>query len=205
MVGALDTTLAQAAIAAAEKETGAEIVLAVTDVSDNYAVYPALWAAATAVLAIGIMALIWPDSHVRFAFALGGCLGLAAWLLLSLTPLGLALVPAAAKTRAARGLAHLEFAERVAGRTAKANGILIFVAMKERHVEIVPDAGFAHQVGDGAWETVVAAMTAALREGRVTEGVIAGVTACARIAATVFPYDPADRNEIGDVVVTVRP
>ncbi|MBX7197812.1 MAG: TPM domain-containing protein [Rhodospirillaceae bacterium] len=204
MVGALDTTLAQAAVAAAEKETSAEIVIAVTDVSENYAVYPALWAAVTAVLAIGAEALLWPESHVRFAFAAGGCVGLAVWLILSLTPLGLAAVPAAAKNRAARGLAHLEFVERVAGRTAKANGILIFVALKERHVEVVPDAGFASKVGDGAWDTVVAAMVASLRKGEVTEAVVAGVGACARIAAPVFPYDAADRDEIADAVVTVN-
>lgn len=205
MVEILDKTRVQAAIAAAEKDTSAEIVIAVTDVSENYAAYPALWASVSAFLLIGVLALLWPDSHVRFAFAAGGGLGFVVWLLLSVTPLGLALVPAAAKTRAARGLAHIEFAERVAGRTAKANGILIFVALSERHVEIVPDAGFAAKVGDGAWDTVVAAMAAALREGRVTDGVVAGIEACARIARPVFPYDAGDRNEIADTVVTLKP
>ncbi len=205
MVDLFDKGRVQAAIAAAEKDTSAEIVTAVTDVSENYAAYPALWAAVAAFLAVGGIALLWPDSHVRFAFAAGGSLGLLTWLLLSLTPLGLALVPAAAKTRAARGLAHVEFAERVAGRTAKANGILIFVALNERHVEIVPDAGFATKVGDGAWDTVVAAMTAAMREGRVTDGIVAGIEACARIAAQVFPFDAGDRNEIADTVVTLKP
>lgn len=201
----LDKARVQAAVVAAEKQTSAEIVIAVTDVSDSYAVYPALWAAITAVLAIGVEALLWPESHVRFTFAAGGGLGFVVWLALSLTPLGLALVPAAAKTRAARGLAHLEFAERVAGRTAKANGILIFIAVKERHVEIVPDAGFAAKVGDGAWDTVVAGMVAALRNGGVTEGIIAGIATCAGVAAQAFPFDPADRNEIEDGVVTLKP
>lgn len=205
MVEAFDKDRVQAAIAAAEKDTSAEIVIAVTDVSENYAAYPALWAAVTAFLAVGGIALLWPDSHVRFAFAAGGSLGLVLWLILLATPFGLALVPATAKIRAARGLAHIEFAERVAGRTAKANGILIFVALKERHIEIVPDAGFAARIGDGAWGTVVAAMTAALREGRVTDGIVAGIEASARIAAQVFPFDAGDRNEIADAVVTLKP
>ena len=144
-------------------------------------------------------------AHGRAVAKEGGGFGFLLWLLLSFTPAGLALVPAAAKTRAARGLAYLEFAERVAGRTAKASGILIFVALRERHVEIVPDAGFAAKVGDGAWDTVVAAMTADLRQGRLTQAVVSGIGAAAKTAATVFPYEAGDRNELGDEVITLKP
>ncbi len=205
MVESLDKDRIQAAIAAAERETSAEIVLAVADVSDNYGVYPLLWATLLGFVLVGLGALIWPDTHVRFAFAAAGVSALAFWFVLHFTPLGLALVPRDAKTRAAQGLAHIEFAERVAGRTAKANGLLIFLALRERYVEIVPDAGLARAVGAGAWDTVIATMVASLQEGRVTDGVVAGIDACARIARAPFPPDASDRNEIDDTVVSSKP
>ena len=200
----IDNDRVQVAIAAAERGTSAEFVLAVTDVSDDYGVYPLLWATLAGFAALGALAFIWPDTHVRFAFAAAGIIALVFWLILHFTPLGLAMVPVSAKNRAARALAHLEFAERVAGRTAKANGLLIFVALRERHVEIVPDAGLARSVGAGAWSTVIATMAVALREGRPTDGVIAGIEACAKIAATVFPPEAGDGNEIEDAVVVMR-
>ena len=205
MVESLDTDRIQAAIAAAERETSAEIVLAVTDVSDNYGVYPLLWATLSGFVLVGLGSLIWPDTHVRFAFAAAGGAALVIWLILHFTPLGLALVPRDAKTRAARGLAHVEFAERVAGRTAKANGLLLFIALHERYVEVIPDAGLARTVGEGAWNTVIATMMAALQEGRVTEGVVAGIDASARIARAEFPPEANDRNEIDDAVVSSKP
>ena len=198
----VDSGRVQAAIADAEGRTSAEIVLAVANVSDDYRVYPLTWGLLTGFLLLGAGALVWPDTHVRFAFVAAGVVTVAVWALLHFTALGLLCVPAAVKSRAARGLAHLEFAERVAGRTAKANGVLIFVALGERHVEIVADAGLARVVPDGAWATVIAGMTARLRAGQTTDGVIAGIEACARILAQAFPPEAGDINEIEDTVVT---
>jgi putative membrane protein len=200
----IDSDRVQAAIANAERRTSAEIVLAVTDVSDDYRVYPLTWALLAVFVSLGAGALIWPDTHVRFAFVFAGIAAVAIWALLHFTAAGLDCVPAAVKNRAARGLAHLEFAERVAGRTTKANGMLIFVALGERHVEIVADAGLARAVSDGVWATVIAGMTESLRAGRTTEAVIAGIDASAGILAQAFPPEADDRNEIEDTVITVE-
>ncbi|MHB1206715.1 MAG: TPM domain-containing protein [Rhodospirillaceae bacterium] len=200
----IDRDRVQAAIASAERRTSAEIVLAVTDVSDDYRFYPLTWGLLAGFVLLGAGALIWPDTHVRFAFVAAGIAAVAIWALLYFTTLGLACVPAAVKARAARGLAHLEFAERVAGRTAKANGLLIFIALGERHVEIVADAGLARSVSEGAWAAVVAGIVENLRAGATTDGVIAGIEACTPILAAAFPPEAGDRNELDDGLVTVR-
>jgi putative membrane protein len=200
----LDTRRVQAAIAAAEQRTSAEIVLAVTDVSDDYRLYPLLWAALTAFVLLGAQAVIWPDTHIRFAFVAAGLAALVVWLVLQFTRLGLAVVPSAVKNRAARSLAHLEFGERVAGRTSKANGLLIFIALGERHVEIVADTGIMRVVKADAWAAVIARITDNLRSGQTTDGVVAGIEASVPILAHAFPHEDGDRNEIEDAVIAVK-
>src|SRR5882762_9093872 len=57
------------------------------------------------------------------------------------------------------------------------NGVLIYVQLADRDVEIVADRGFQGRVGQVEWEAVCRLMEEHFRAGRYAAGAIAGVDA----------------------------
>jgi uncharacterized membrane protein len=100
----------------------------------------------------------------------------------------------------ARERAHQVFSELRVWDTDANNGVLIFVLLAERDVEIVADRGAASRAAPEDWERVCRAMEAHFREGRFEEGAIAGVNAVSALLARHFPVsgERAERNELPD-------
>src|SRR5690606_38102160 len=95
------------------------------------------------------------------------------------------------------------FREQGLTRTRGRTGILLFVALRERRVVVLADAGI-HRVldPDERWEQVVDLVRAGLRDGRAVEGLEAGVRRCGEILARHVPVDPArDLDELPNAIV----
>jgi len=73
------------------------------------------------------------------------------------------------------------------------NGVLVYVLLADRDVEIVADRGAAERVGQADWEGVCRAMEAHFRAGRFAEGALAGVNAVGTLLEKHFPAD-RERN-----------
>jgi uncharacterized membrane protein len=87
--------------------------------------------------------------------------------------------------------------------TAQNNGVLIYVLLADRAVEIVADRGVAHgRVAQPEWDAVCRKMEAAFREGRFADGAVAGIEAVADILAA-HPPAPRSGNELPDAPVIV--
>ena len=78
------------------------------------------------------------------------------------------------------------------------NGVLIYLLLADRDVEIVADRGIAKRVSQETWEDICRQMEMAFGTGRFQEGVIAGVGAVAQTLATHFPLQLAGANELTD-------
>jgi putative membrane protein len=124
-------------------------------------------------------------------------------LLLSWRPIGMRLVPAALKNRHARRLAREQFHALRLHETKAGTGILIFVSIAERYVEILADHGIHARVPDGTWANIVADFTAKVRAGRIVDGFISAIAACSAQLAEHFPRVADDRDELSDAVVEV--
>ena len=80
-------------------------------------------------------------------------------------------------------------------------GVLLYVLLADRDVEIVADRGIHARVGDTTWEAVCRQVEAAFRERRFAEGAKAGVTEVNALIARHFPRAPGEtarRNELPD-------
>ena len=66
-------------------------------------------------------------------------------------------------------------------------GVLVYVLLADRDVEIVADRGIDARVGAAEWEAVCRGMEAAFREGRYAEGVEAGIARINALLAEHFP------------------
>ena len=86
--------------------------------------------------------------------------------------------------------------------TAANNGVLIYVQLADRRVEIVADRGFADRVNPGDWEAVCRLMQQHFGAGRFQAGSIAGVEAVGNLIAQHFApraHDtPHPHNQLPD-------
>jgi uncharacterized membrane protein len=83
------------------------------------------------------------------------------------------------------------------------NGVLIYLLLADRDVEIVADRGIDRHVGADGWEKICRAMEAEFRAGRFVAGVMFGIRAIGAHLAKHFPGDGADDNELPDTPVVL--
>jgi len=189
----------EAAIAALETRTSAELAVVVARQAHDYAAYPFLWSAALGLFAGGALAVAFPAGRPIDVILVEGIVFALAYLALHFTPLGIALIPAHVKRAHARRLAAAEFASIVAQRTADRAGVLLFVSLAERHVEILVDRGVDATVGRNEWPTIVERFRTA--EGdTLADRLVAAIQASAAVLERHLPPLPGQRNEIPDPV-----
>jgi len=78
------------------------------------------------------------------------------------------------------------------------NGILIYLLLADRNVEIVADRGVDAKVGPQEWEGICRNMEAAFRKADYKGGVVGGIQEVTRHLAEHFPPIGDDRNELPD-------
>src|SRR5689334_21655522 len=71
--------------------------------------------------------------------------------------------------------------------TAHNNGVLIYVLMADRVVEIVADRGIAGRIDQGEWRTVCERMEQHYRAGRFRDGSVAGIEGVGALLERHFP------------------
>ena len=76
------------------------------------------------------------------------------------------------------------------------SGVLIYLLLADRRVEIVADRGIHGKVGSTAWEVICGEMQRAFAAGRFEQGVSFGVAAVSDLLATHFPRGEGDANEL---------
>ena len=78
------------------------------------------------------------------------------------------------------------------------NGVLIYVLLADRDVEILADRGIASRVPPQEWETICREIESHYREGRFAQGSVAGIRSVGALLARHFPGDKGDANELPD-------
>jgi uncharacterized membrane protein len=84
--------------------------------------------------------------------------------------------------------------------TEQNNGVLLYVELADRSVEIVADRGIAQRVPAAEWDAIVAAVRERFRAGAFEDGAIAGVQRIGALLAQHYPLAPGavNPNELPD-------
>lgn len=82
--------------------------------------------------------------------------------------------------------------------TEENSGVLIYVQLADRRVEIVADRGIHARVGDAPWRAICRDMEKAFAEGRFEAGAINGIGAIGALLAAHFPASDQNPNELSD-------
>jgi uncharacterized membrane protein len=102
-----------------------------------------------------------------------------------------------------RGLSPRERAAEVFARlgvwdTGENNGVLIYVLLADRDVEILADRGIAARVTQHEWEQVCRDIEGHYRAGRFGQGSVAGIRDVGALLARHFPGARVGRSELPD-------
>jgi putative membrane protein len=176
-----------AAIDAMRARTSARFEFQLVNLTDRYALYPVAYGAFAALILAGILALIYPGVSLRDAFALEVGLFVVVSLTLEWVPLKLLLVPRRQKHLRAMQMAHRAFAARVLAAQERRSGMLMFVALGERYVQLVTDGELDRRVGQPFWDRIVKDLTADARRGDLANGLVKAVEECGKVLAQHFP------------------
>ena len=86
-------------------------------------------------------------------------------------------------------------------KTAKRNGVLIFLVPSRKRFTILGDEGIHAKVGQDFWEDMARGLSDHFKRAEFTEGLVQGIAKVGERLAEHFPWEGnADRNELPDDV-----
>lgn len=80
------------------------------------------------------------------------------------------------------------------------NGVLFYLAVKNRKFAIIGDEGINKVVPDDFWESLKSDLLDNFREEKFTDGLIEGITKTGNYLKKSFPYQTDDINELSDEI-----
>ena len=86
--------------------------------------------------------------------------------------------------------------------TEQRNGVLVYVAVKDKQVAVYGDEGIHQAVGKKYWSDVLAKMLLAFKQQHLSEGISQCVQQIGEALHFYFPYNKeTDKNELPDEIV----
>ena len=85
-------------------------------------------------------------------------------------------------------------------KTAERNGVLFYLAVKDRKFAIIGDAGINAKVHAGFWDDVSELLKKNFKEGKFTEGLSEGILLAGEHLKIHFPHREDDVNELPDEI-----
>jgi uncharacterized membrane protein len=83
------------------------------------------------------------------------------------------------------------------------NGVLIYLLLADRDVEIVADRGIASRVPSEEWDRICGEMERAFRDGRFEQGALEGIRAVSLHLVRHYPGQGQRLNELPDSPVVL--
>lgn len=184
----------RATTAAVEARTNARFVLVVVPLSDRYLLYPIVYAAIASLAVGAVLALVSPHLEFRPGFIIEAVIFVALSLLIDWLPIRLMLIPKRIKHSHTRALARAEFAAHILGTQEPRHGMVFFVSLGERYVEIIADPNLHAFVGEEAWRKIVADFIDAAKSRHLADGFIAAIEKCGAILEGHYPRAAATQT-----------
>ena len=204
-----------AAVAKAEEGSSGDIFCVLAGEVSTYREVPIAWGAAAAllippiVMAFGLKPLMdaitaggWTASQAsalqgEIAFALTGyavaqlIIFASVTIVVSWGPVRRALTPRFLKRHRVKKAAFHHFAAAHSHVRDSETGVLIFVALVERQVEVLADAAIHAKAGDAVWQDAARAVQAGMRKPDPTAGIVEAIGICGAALKAHFPSNEA--------------
>ena len=86
--------------------------------------------------------------------------------------------------------------------TRQRNGVLLYLAVKDKEVALFGDEGIHQKVGTDFWNLQVSQMIGLFKNNQLTDGIVKCILEVGHVLIEKFPYDATeDKNELPDEIV----
>lgn len=92
------------------------------------------------------------------------------------------------------------FAKLEMHKTIQRNGVLFYLALRDRKFVIIGDSGINAVVPDDFWENIKERALNLIRDGKITEGLAEGIRMAGEQLKFHFPCETDDKNELPDEI-----
>lgn len=203
------------AVAKAESRTSGEIVTALIRESSDYAFHELLASLfggfifyTVSMISYGPIAAFlernfwsYNESWPALFIGIGTILTMGVlYLLANVEGVDRLIVPSSTISRKVNRRAVLFFSEANLFDTKDRTGILIFVSLREKRVELLADKGINDKVDKDTWNDVVENLLIAIKKGQMADGLVKAVESCGERLVEHFPIAPDDENELSNEV-----
>jgi putative membrane protein len=197
-----DRACISAEIKAAEALTAGEIYVVINRENEPYRAVSILWGSLVALVIPWPLHLLtyWPTTNILVAQVLAFVF---VSVLISHPAVHYRFVPRALSAERARKNAIAQFMAHGIHLTENRTGVLIYVALVDRCVEVVADAGINSKVAQSEWDELAAHIIRAARAEQLLHGILTAIKYAGTLLARHFPTSPNDRNELPDHVVEI--
>lgn len=98
---------------------------------------------------------------------------------------------------------HAEKAFRQYGlqNTKDATGVLIFISVEEKRIEILADKGINEKVEQSTWDNMLNGLIIKIRQNGTCQGICDLVAEVGKYLTAHFPIQPGDENELSNEIV----
>ncbi|QES90640.1 TPM domain-containing protein [Rhizosphaericola mali] len=87
-------------------------------------------------------------------------------------------------------------------KTLLRNGVLVYIAIKDRQLAVYGDEGIHQKVGVSFWEKEIAYLLSHFKQENYVVSIIKVIIEIGEVLHSHFPYDPnTDKNELPDEIV----
>ena len=207
------------AVGEAESKTSGEITTALIPESSDYAFYELRAAAGFGILLYMILlffydqtasfvsGFFWNSSAWQVSLFMGiiSLLGGGIFYFFSNIPaIDRIIVPGKVMQKRVRARALRHFSESGVYSTADGTGILIFISLLERRVELIADRGINEKISAEQWNGIVSELTVMISKGEAASGLVRAITRCGDLLKEHFPIAEDDVNELSDALVILE-
>ena len=191
------------AIKEAENHTSGEVIVVVAKQSDDYVHVPIHIAAGVALampflLPWAARFFPWATVSLWWVFLIQLLVFIGVALILSQNWFRYLVTPRKLMRKYAHRNAATQFLTFHTHATGGRTGILIFVSLLERYVEVVGDTAISAKVKHAEWQKIVDEMLPLLKAHRLADALVLGVDQCGHTLAKHFPPNTPNPNELPD-------
>lgn len=93
-------------------------------------------------------------------------------------------------------MAVKEFYRLGMDKTRDRTGVLIYILLSERKIQIVADKGINDKVENATWQKIAESIAENFKTGKYLDGIIKGLEQIGEVLTQHFPIKPDDTNEL---------
>jgi putative membrane protein len=201
------------AVKKAESKTSGEIATAMIKESYDYAIYELMFAVIIGFLYFVIMMFFvgnietflqekfW-DYSVNYLIMFYGCSSFIIitifYFIGNISSIDRLIVPKKIRNQKVKERATRYFMESGVYNTKDRTGILIFISIMERRVELLADSGISEKIPKEKWQNIVDNIIKGIKQKDIVTHLTESINECGELLAGHFPIQSDDKNELTD-------